>query len=155
MVVDRSQHAIELGYAGEQAVKELLEKEGFKVTSGEPGSYDLLIEDLTTVEVKTASLSGRTDKQAKRWQFCFYSHPDRQQPLVEDLLILRCESNPPCHFIIPFIFVPEGLTKIDITNPDPWAYRGKWSLFRELWELVDICITYSYFSGIVPGGLND
>ena len=149
-MTDRSTRAYELGDAGEQAVKELLEKHGWMVEWGKLGRYDLLIERLTTVEVKTATLSGRTDKQAKRWQFCLYSHPNRQQPFDEDLLILRCEGNPPCHFIIPFIFIPEGLTKIDITCADPWKYRGKWALFRELWELVDICVTYSYFSGVVP-----
>jgi hypothetical protein len=141
-MTDRSEHAVITGENGERAVADLLRKRGYEVNWDPENDWDLLIDSFLTVEVKTAHRSGRTDKPCKRWQFCLYAHKDRQQPVNEDLLILRCESDPPCHFIIPVFLIPEGLTKIDITSPDPWVYRGKWSLFRERWEFVVMVMSY-------------
>lgn len=132
----RSERAIVTGENGEQAVAKLLRDRGYRVELDPLEDWDLLIDGFLTVEVKTAHQSGRTDKPNKRWQFCLYSHKDRQQPVNEDLLILRCESDPPCHFIIPALLLPANLTKIDITSPDPWRYVGKWSHFRERWGFV-------------------
>lgn len=140
-MTDHSTQAIVTGDNGEQAVKRILIADGWDVKHDPLEDWDLLIDDFLTVEVKTAHLSGRTDKPNKRWQFCLYAHKDRQQPVNEDLLILRCEFDPPCHFVIPMFFVPASLTKIDITSPNPWLYTGKWSLFREQWDLVRMMYT--------------
>ena len=139
---DRSIKAIETGENGEQAVAGLLVEKGYHVIQDPLQDWDLLISESLTIEVKTAHLSKRIDRLAKRWQFCLYSHPERQQPVNEHLLILRCESNPPCHFIIPMVFVPKRLTKIDITSPDPWKYEGRWLIFRERWGLVKKLLEY-------------
>jgi len=141
-MTDRSERAIVTGENGEKAVAELLRARGYRVDTDPLEDWDLLIDSFLTVEVKTARKSGRTDKPCKRWQFCLYAHKDRQNPVNEDLLILRCESKPPCHFIIPTFLVPDKLTKIDITSPNPWQYKGKWSLFREQWQIVDMMHAY-------------
>lgn len=139
-MTDRSERAIITGENGEQAVKRILIADGWDVEHDPLADWDLLVEECLTIEVKTAHKSGRTDKPTKRWQFCLYSHPARQKPVNEDLLVLRCEFDPPCHFVIPTFLIPPGLTKIDITNPNPWEYRGKWSLFRERWEFVKLLL---------------
>jgi hypothetical protein len=139
-MTDRSKRAIITGENGEKAVKRILVADGWDVTRDHFQDWDLCIEGVLTVEVKTAYLSGRTDSPCRRWQFCLYAHKDRQQPVNEDLLVLRCEYDPPCHFVIPTFVIPPGLTKIDITNPNPWEYRGKWSLFRERWEFVGLLL---------------
>lgn len=141
-MTDRSVKAVITGNNGEQAVADLLLEKGYQVRRDSFWDWDLIIDSFLTVEVKTAHRSKRTDKPQKRWQFCLYAHPARAKPIDEDLLILRCESDPPCHFVIPMFLVPEKLTKIDITSPDPWKYRGKWSLFRERWEIVDMMHDY-------------
>ena len=135
-----SNHAYELGDHGEQKVAEILRTGGYHVKMGGKGDCDLTINYICTVEVKTAMITGRTDRKVKRWQFSLFGHRESQKPFGEDLLILRCETTPPCHFVIPGCVVPRNLTKIDITNPDPWAYRGKWSLFRERWEFVEVVL---------------
>lgn len=137
---DRSTQAIETGYAGEQAVKELLEKRGWDVENGEPGGPDLVIEGSVTVEVKTANLTKRTSQGGMSWQFSLASHLDHQKPFDEDLLILRCLSDPPQHFIIPGCLIHYKLTKIDITFKNPQKYVGRWAEFREAWELGDLVI---------------
>ena len=139
-MTDRSTRAIEVGENGEHAIARILRADGWDVISDTPGDEDLIIEGILTVEVKTANLSSRSDRQTKRWQFCLYAHPERQKPVDEDLLILRCEGDRPCHFVIPTFLIPPGLTKIDITSPNPWEYGGKWSLFRERWEFVKIML---------------
>lgn len=141
-MTDRSEQAIITGENGERAVADILIDRGYHVRHDPLEGWDLLINDFLTVEVKTAHRSGRTDKPQKRWQFCLYAHKDRQQPVNEDILILRCESEPPCHFIIPMFLVSPELTKIDITSPEPWRYRGKWSLFRGRWEFVSMVEAY-------------
>jgi len=140
MMIDRSTAAFETGENGEQAVKELLQKRGWDVISGDPGGPDLIVEGNVTVEVKTANLSGRTDQSGFRWQFSLISHLDHQKPFDEDLLILRCLSDPPQHFIIPGCLVHYKLTKIDITYKNPQKYHGRWAEFREAWELGDLVI---------------
>lgn len=146
-MTDRSERAFIVGENGERAVADILIDRGYRVKHDPLEDWDLLVDDFLTIEVKTAHRSGRTDKPQKRWQFCLYAHPERQKPVNEDLLILRCESNPPCHFIIPMLLVPAELTKIDITSPDPWQYRGKWSLFRERWDMVDMLHAYFLYWG--------
>lgn len=137
-MTDRSERAIITGENGERAVADLLRERGYRVDLDLLKDWDLLIDSFLTVEVKTAHKSSRTDKPCKRWQFCLYAHKDCQRPVDEDVLILRCESDPPCHFVIPVFLVPPKLTKIDITNPNPWVYSGKWSLFREQWKVVEM-----------------
>jgi len=139
-MTDRSEQAAITGHKGERGVAIILQRRGYKVEYDTIEDWDLLINDLLTVEVKTANLSNRADRPSGRWQFCLYSHPARQKPVDEDVLILRCESEPACHFIIPMTFVPHGLTKIGVTGPDPLQYAGKWSLFRECWTLIDLLL---------------
>jgi hypothetical protein len=137
----RSQRANEVGLNGEQAVKELLEKRGWKVEWGEVGGPDLIVEESVTVEVKTATPSGRTDRNSKRWQFLLYKNDGESSPFKEDLLVLRCETDPPVHFLIPGCLIHYRLTKIDITSKNPLRYNGRWSEFRDAWELADLVIS--------------
>lgn len=139
-MTDRSTRAYETGDAGEAAVADLIKERGFSAIPGPPGEHDLLVQDIITVEVKTTNRTKRADGKYSVWQFCLYSHDDRQQPFKEDVLILRCRSTPPCHFIIPGILVNYKLTKIDITSKDPWRYVGRWASFREAWELIDLVV---------------
>lgn len=139
-MTDRSTRAFEVGDAGEQAVEELLRKRGWTVERGEPGGPDLIIEGSVTVEVKTANLSKRTHQGGSCWQFSLISHLDHQKPFDEDLLILRCLSDPPQHFIIPGCLIHYKLTKIDVTYENPQKYHGRWAEFREAWELGDLII---------------
>ena len=135
-MTDRSIRAIETGESGEIDVAAILVAKGYEVEWNPLKDWDLMISNSLTIEVKTAHKSKRSDRDTKHWQFCLYSHPERQQPINEDILILRCESEPPCHFIIPMEFVPKSLTKIDITSADPWDYEGRWSAYRERWDFV-------------------
>lgn len=137
-----SQHAYDVGYAGEEAVAEILKGKGYQVEAGGNGDCDLTLEGICTVEVKTANASGRTDRKAKRWQFCLFAHPERDKPFAEDLLILRCETTPPTHFVIPGVIVLRGTIKIDITTKDPAKYRGKWAFYRERWDLIDTVLKW-------------
>lgn len=130
------------GDLGEEAVADILTERGYRVTFGPPGEYDLLIDDFLTVEVKTANLSGRTDSHNKRWQFSLTKLDGQHKPLTKAILILRCLTVPPCHFVIPGIVVPENLVKIDITHPSPSCYQGKWAAFYERWEMVDMVHAY-------------
>lgn len=140
-MTQRSEDAVKTGWEGEEAVKALLETRGWQVDFPKQGTADLLVEDAVTVEVKTAHLSGRTDRKAKRFQFALYTHRDNTNPVEEDILILRCLSDPPTHFIIPITHLPPTLTKIDITHTDPHQYAGAWARFREAWDLLDTIIT--------------
>lgn len=136
-----------IGDSGEQAVADLLRERGYEVQMGEPGGPDLILDGFLTVEVKTANLSGRIDCNAKRWQFSLTKMDGQHKPFEEDVLILRCLSNPPCHFVIPGIVVPKTLVKLDITHPNPFLYRGKWSAFYEKWEFVDMVHAYYLYWG--------
>ena len=134
----KSEHAYELGHKGEQAVFEILEGQGWDVEWPSGFDEDLLVNGHLTIEVKTAEASSRRGGRQKRWQFCLYPHPGRDKPFCEDVLILRCQSEPPVHFIIPGFLIRTGLTKIDITTQDPSKYKGKWSIFRGRWEVISV-----------------
>lgn len=145
-----SEKSFEVGDAGEEAVAHILWERGYLVEYGPAGGPDLIIEGLVTVEVKTANLSGRTDRNAKRWQFSLTKLDGQHKPFEEDLLILRCLTDKPCHFVIPGILVQKGLVKIDITHPLPSIYQGKWSLFWEAWKVVDMVFCYRLGEGWLP-----
>lgn len=130
------------GDQGEQAVAEILRERGYRVEPGPPGGCDLILDSFLTIEVKTANLSGRTDRNAKRWQFSLTKCDGQHKPFEEDVLILRCLTDDPCHFVIPGVVVPKALVKIDITNPLPFHYQGKWAAFYERWEVVDLVYGY-------------
>lgn len=132
---------IQLGYAGEQAVKEILEMRGWKVELGPIGGVDLIVEGQVTVEVKTARLSKRVDNRNAHWQFCIWKDDDEHSPFDEDLLILCCWDEKPCYFVIPGCLVSHHMKKLDITRRKPKLYNGRWSKFREAWELGDYIIS--------------
>lgn len=137
-----SEKSFVTGDLGEQAVAEILQERGYEVTPGPPGGCDLILDDFLTIEVKTANLSGRTDRNAKRWQFSLTKLDGQHKPFTEDVLILRCLTTKPCHFVIPGVVVPKTLVKLDITNPLPFHYRGKWAAFYEAWKMVDLMLGY-------------
>jgi len=137
-----SQRNFETGDKGEEDVAEILRARGYKVKPGPPGGCDLIVESFLTIEVKTANLTGRTDRNANRWQFSLTKADGQHKPFEEDVLILRCLMDEPCHFVIPGIVVPRSLVKIDITNPRPFHYQGRWAAFYEAWEMVDVMFAY-------------
>ncbi len=130
------------GDLGEEAVANILRARGYQVELGPPGGCDLILDNFLTVEVKTANLSGRTDSDSKRWQFSLTKLDGQHKPFGEDVLILRCLTDTPCHFVIPGIVVPKSLVKLDITNPCPFSYQGKWSVFFGAWVMVDMMYAY-------------
>lgn len=135
------------GDQGEQAVAEILRARGYKVTPGPPGGCDLIVDDFLTIEVKTANLTNRTDRNARRWQFSLTKLDGQHKPFTEDVLILRCLTDTPCHFVIPGLVVPKSLVKLDITNPYPFSYQGKWSAFFGAWEMVDLVYAWLLLTG--------
>lgn len=143
-------HNFVVGTAGEEAVADILLKRGYKVDSGWPGGPDLILDDFLTVEVKTANLSGRTDGVNSRWQFSLTKMDGQHSPFKEDLLVLRCLSEPPYHFVIPGVLVNPQLQKIDITSEDPRRYRGRWHQFGEKWVLVDMVYAWLLWEGKEP-----
>lgn len=136
----KRERAYQLGDEGEKAVRTLLQLRGWDVQPGKANGVDLVVENFVTVEVKTARPSKRTDKKATRWQFCLWRDAPGRKPLEENILILRCLSEPPCHFIIPGWLIPEGQKRLDIGAINPHTYKGKYSLFREAWGLCDCLI---------------
>lgn len=142
-----SDHNFMAGIAGEEAVAEILLKRGYKVDFGPPGGCDLILDDFLTVEVKTANLSDRVDSNSPRWQFSMTKMDGQHSPFEEDVLILRCLSEPPYHFVIPGELVNPQLQKIDITREDPRRYRGRWHQFGERWILVDMVYAWVLLLG--------
>lgn len=135
------------GDLGEEAVAVILRARGYPVKPGPPGGCDLILDSFLTIEVKTANLSGRMDKKAKRWQFSLTKMDGQHKPFTEDVLILRCLTTIPCHFVIPGVLVPKSLVKLDIPNPRPFHYQGKWSIFYDAWEMVDLVYAYRLWGG--------
>lgn len=131
-------HNFVVGTKGEEAVARILLNRGYRVDFGHPGGCDLILEGLLTVEVKTANLTGRVDSNSPRWQFSMTKLDGQHSPFEEDVLVLRCLSEPPYHFVIPGELVNPQLQKIDITREDPRGYRGRWHQFGEKWILVDM-----------------
>jgi len=132
-----------IGEAGERAVQMVLERHGFDVIYVGGTSYDLLVNDRVTVEVKTALPTQDEERRGNgyRWQFMLYKRGDGL-PLEEHALILRCqpdmlaENQDVYHFVIPGDLPGIGtLTKIDITS-HPKKYRGKWKRYLERWDVL-------------------
>lgn len=118
------------GKLGEEWVARELRRRGYAVQLiGESSNYDILLEGVARVEVKSAFLSTRRGGQG-RWQF---SLRRRECDVDEDLLFLLCyedlgedlDGDPEVVFVIPGDALPADLTKIDITSEDPRRYRGK------------------------------
>lgn len=142
-----SERSFITGDQGEQAVAEILRERGYRVEPGPPGGCDLILDSFLTVEVKTANPSGRTDRNAKRWQFSLTTLDGQHKPFEEDALILRCLTDKPCHFVIPGVMISKTLVKIDITNPRPSRYQGKWAVFYEMWKMVDMVYAWLLYWG--------
>lgn len=133
--------ALLLAEIGERAVAEVLAGKFFDVMMVGGQSYDLLLNDRVTVEVKTALPTRGSNGNKTRWQFMLHKR-SRGRPLEEDILILRCqagieEEDEVWHYVIPgFLHGLGALTKIDITGP-PEKYKGKWAMFYETWQVAD------------------
>lgn len=136
--------ALLLGEKGERAVAEVLAGKFFDVLEVGGQSFDLLLNDRVTVEVKTALPTPGSNGNKKRWQFMLHKR-GRGRPLEEHILILRCQAgigkgDKAWHYVIPGFLRGLGeLTKIDITGP-PGKYKGKWTLFYETWRVVDAVV---------------
>lgn len=131
--------ALLLGERGEAAVAKVLRSMGLRVDEVGGQSFDLLLVDRVTVEVKTALPTPTSNGSGKRWQFMLHKR-SRGRPLEEHVLVLRCqwwidEHSPVWHYVIPgYSLGLAKLSKIDITS-HPARYNGKWSMFLEAWPL--------------------
>ena len=121
------------GRIGERWVVQQLRQRGYVAEwISKSSDYDILLEGIARVEVKSAFVSPGSNG-GKRWQFSL-----RRHGLVvdEDLLFLLCyddlDEAPIGVFIIPGKEIGM-ISKIDITHRDPYKYRGKWSHWRDAW----------------------
>lgn len=127
----------EFGRHGERWVVQELRRRGYTVELISANSdYDLLVEGQARVEVKSATLTNGSRDRGQRWQFSLRRH---NLSLDEELLFLLCYHDldaPLATFIIPNHALDADLSKIDITNPDPTAYAGKWAQYLDDWDQV-------------------
>lgn len=141
----------DLGQAGEEAVADLIRGRGHQVRlDGGNHLHDLVVEGVVTVEVKTALPTAANGNRHDRWQFNLYDTDGYHQPVLEDVLVLRCQHDRngggADHFVIPGSLLPAGLTKLDITS-HPRRYAGKYSLFLDAWELLDAVVALGVREG--------
>lgn len=105
-----------------------------------PHATDLILEGKggaeITVEVKGARPS--KGRRAGTFRFCL-NRANYSAPIAEDVVVLVCKiSDAPegkTFFVIPRKLL-EGKSYIRITHPDPQKYAGRWSAFRDLFEIV-------------------
>lgn len=127
-----------VGDIGEEATANALREMGYDVTWVGGQSWDLLVNDRVTVEVKTALPTEGSGGNKERWQFMLYKR-GRGKPLDEHVLILRCHANTDPDSLAWFYVIPGhlngmgSLTKIDITSR-PDKYSGKWAPFLNAWQ---------------------
>lgn len=112
-----------------------------KTVSGN-SHYDLLVNDCTTVEVKTALPTKAHGNRHNRWQF----EINRGRGTDQHLFVLVCkegaaEDDGHWYFVIPGILIRADLRKIDITSKPP-KYRGRWSAFLDAWDLGAMVINW-------------
>jgi hypothetical protein len=105
---------------------------------GGSSDYDLLLEGVARVEVKSALRTENSNNRGSgRYQFSLRRHG---LEVDEELLVLLCYEDlgedPVAAFVIPGEAVDPERTKIDITRADPTAYTGKWAAYLEAWEEV-------------------
>lgn len=133
-----------LGRAGEHWITAELRARGHAVRwIGTLATSDLIIDRDIRAEVKTAYVTyvRVSGKIYPRWQFSFYRNAVRNG---EQIYFLCCwpihGEHPLATFIIPGDHLEPDRRKIDITTSDPFAYNGKWSHYRERWDLVETAI---------------
>lgn len=139
-----------IGAAGEEAVRNLIEARGHTVRwDGANALHDIVVNGSTTVEVKTAHPSPGSNGNKQRWQFHLFKNDGHHQPMLEDILVLRCllPDDQARHFIIPGRCLRPKQRKIDITS-HPDQYRGQYAPFREAWQLLDKIIAHNDVRGV-------
>lgn len=145
----RRERLEQFGELGERWAAGELRRRGFNVVwIGGNTDYDLLLEGVARVEVKSALLSGRHGRGTCSWQFSLRRHG---RLVDEELLLLLCfddlDAGPLAAFVIPGAAVPADLTKIHISSRDPRAYAGKWAAYRDAWHLVRPLVLCLYEKG--------
>jgi len=130
---------------GELWVVERLRRQGWMVEWVGPSSdYDILVEGCCRVEVKSAFVTHR--KRKERWDGWAWQFSLRRNGLLvdEDLLVLLCYERlyePPVSvFVVPGCALDAEICKIDITSRDPGRYTGRWSVFRDSWDGVELAV---------------
>lgn len=123
-----------VGKEGEEAVHNVIAKK-YQVAYGN-GTYDLLVDNRVTVEVKTALPTKGNGKSKQCWQFAL--HRADEKPVEEHLLVLLCKTMEGEHwyFVIPVDDNIRALKKIDITSR-PGKYKGQWSSYLGQWHYLD------------------
>ena len=120
-----------LGYAGEMYAKQQLERLGLNVLyTGKLGvGYDLLVNGVLKVEIKTALLNNE-----ERYQFSLRKDSTDVQKFADvrkaDIVILQCVGNTGnvTSFVMPTIAVYNN-KQVKITS-DPSSYAGKFAKYR-------------------------
>lgn len=120
----------ELGILGEYHIAQQLRFAGAKVEFGGPA--DLLVNG-EAVEVKTARLRQYRTGRKLGYQFCLtrQGHTDHKKAKV---VVLLCWESFTV-FIIPTEEIDTNW-KITIPTEKPQRYNGKWSVWRERWEIL-------------------
>lgn len=125
-----------LGTSGELAVKAILEKKGYQVKWTAKNGLDLTVNNGLFVEVKTANCFYDSKRKHYSYHFTLQKSRPTYKGRADIVFVLRCLSQPPCHFVIPSSLLPVVLTSLVISGKDPRTYKGKYSQFLEAWDLI-------------------
>lgn len=122
--VPRRDSESDRGWAGESAITERLRQRGYAVTDrdGVKCPYDLLVDDLVRIEVKTARRAVYGGNAG--WYFRIGRH------VQADLVALH-QSDTGQTYFVPWHLVPRS--NVTITGTP----TSKYSCFREAWPILD------------------
>lgn len=126
------------GLDGEEQAAQILADAGFIVyfdRTHETLATDLFVYPGIGVEVKASKLRN-VNQKARGFQFNLYKH-GRSKRISEPVTMLVCQTNTRN---VPFI-IPSDLVKhhscLTIAHPNPYAYKHKWSHFRERFDFLE------------------
>ena len=131
------------GVGGELAVKRILESKGYEVKRNHPHGPDLVVEGRVSVEVKTSGWCESRSYNGGYYSFNTKWGGNPKSRYDGYVLVLRCLSTPPVHFVIPRYAVLEGQQGIKICTQNAREHKGKWHEFRECWSWIDAALDNS------------
>jgi hypothetical protein len=124
----------------EKRVCQILNEHGFDCARNGASDHGAdLICNGVLVEVK-GSLPVQLHKNSNRIGFQFLLWKSGYSRRIDEpITILICYQKNPVLFILPLAEIAD-LNKIDVPNSDPNEYAGKWSRFRERFDLLQEAI---------------
>jgi hypothetical protein len=142
---DKRTNKRKTGDKGERLVMAQLRKRGFKPRLVRKMGHDIVLRSGIKIEVRTCG-----PRKDGAWAFSLasnpYRHPRRRIPLGGgkrevfhkrcDFFILCCLSKPRVYFVIPRQDIPLDQVGLGMGQEHPSDYKGKWSKYRERWDLL-------------------